>query len=365
MTKGLELENFFTAMGSSSRCRLLLYFLHLCIPSLRAYPATCHVVGTRCSLARTTNLGCTRTSLPVDSKDGNIPMESIVNMRDIATKLPGLVKSVRLFRTGVLSKASVSDRKALVEDFGVKSLIDLRSEAEHSEDIGLNGHMYEGFENWVYDVRSGEYKIDKTGDGTGKKRYFISLMDEELCKKAVFRSLRKYLRIKAVFWLLLSKVSRRADAKMKSVFVDHINEGGLTLLNRLVLENSGKEIAEVMKIIACEENQPAAIYCTAGKDRTGIIAMAVLSILGASDEEIVDDYIMSDTAYKGLNDSNAMVVSLKQIDVDPETFLRAKPHVIKETMEYLRENYQSIDHYLDLHGFDESWRQKLRKSMSI
>ena len=40
-------------------------------------------------------------------------------------------------------------------------------------------------------------------------------------------------------------------------------------------------------------------------------------------------------------------------------------NVIKETMEYLRENYQSIDHYLDLHGFDESWRQKLRKSMSI
>ena len=35
---------------------------------------------------------------------------------------------------------------------------------------------------------------------------------------------------------------------MKSVFVDHINEGGLTLLNRLVLENSGKEILVDNKI---------------------------------------------------------------------------------------------------------------------
>lgn len=34
-----------------------------------------------------------------------------------------------------------------------------------------------------------------------------------------------------------------------------------------------------------------------GKDRTGLIAMLVLHVLGASDEEILDDYVLSDSVY--------------------------------------------------------------------
>ena len=48
------------------------------------------------------------------------------------------------------------------------------------------------------------------------------------------------------------------------------------------------------------------------------------------------------------------------MDVDPDTFLRAKPEVMIATMEYIRSTFGSIDAYLDKFGFDEVWRQKLR-----
>lgn len=52
----------------------------------------------------------------------------------------------------------------------------------------------------------------------------------------------------------------------------------------------------------------------AGKDRTGLIAMLTLHTVGASDEEIIADYVLSDSAYKDIKDSKAMVVAMKQVN---------------------------------------------------
>jgi protein tyrosine/serine phosphatase len=60
-----------------------------------------------------------------------------------------------------------------------------------------------------------------------------------------------------------------------------------------------------------------------GKDRTGIISMLVLSVLGCSDEEIIADYVLSDSAYKDINDKKAMVASLQQVE-----YKTAHPHAI-------------------------------------
>jgi len=50
-----------------------------------------------------------------------------------------------------------------------------------------------------------------------------------------------------------------------------------------------------------------------GKDRTGIVTMLLLNVLGVSDEEIIADYVLSDNAYKEIGDKKAMVASLKQV----------------------------------------------------
>ena len=167
----------------------------------------------------------------------------------------------------------------------------------------------------------------------------------------------------ALAWLFLSNFSRRAEKKVRAIFIDRINGGGLSLLNELVVDYSGREIIAVMKLMAEKSNYPIALYCTAGKDRTGLVTMLTLSVLGATDDEILADYILSDNAYKQIGDKKAMVVGLDQTGVDPEIFLRAKPQVMKDTIKYIRTTFGSINGFLDTYGFDESWRMRLRSSL--
>jgi len=123
-------------------------------------------------------------------------------------------------------------------------------------------------------------------------------------------------------------------------------------------------LIEVLKIIAEKDNHPLGVYCTAGKDRTGLVAMLTLNILGVSDEDIITDYVHSDKAYAEINDKKAMVASLKQVDVDPEIFLRAKPEVMIQVMNYIRTQFGSINGFLDKYGFDENWRIKMRNTLT-
>jgi protein tyrosine/serine phosphatase len=53
------------------------------------------------------------------------------------------------------------------------------------------------------------------------------------------------------------------------------------------------EAASLTQVIleAVQKGEPTAFFCKLGKDRTGIISMLVLSCCGATEGEIVSDYI--------------------------------------------------------------------------
>ena len=48
-------------------------------------------------------------------------------------------------------------------------------------------------------------------------------------------------------------------------------------------------VAQEVKV-ALENGDSVMIFCKAGKDRTGLLAMLLLHVGGASEEEIVEDY---------------------------------------------------------------------------
>jgi hypothetical protein len=250
----------------------------------------------------------------------------------------------------------------------MQSLIDLRSAREWEEDEHLNSTVYHGYTDLTFDIDKGVYKdglgnVVDVASVTGPRRYFVPLTSESLIKKGTFKKFRKRVRVKILALLALSPFSRRVEKKMRSIFIDKINTGGLAFLNELVVDGSGKGVAEVLKIIANGENLPTAFFCTAGKDRTGLVSMLILDVMGASLKEILDDYELSDSVYKDMNDSKAMVVSLKQVDVDPKVFLGAKREVMEHTIEYVKSKYGGIEGYLDDIGFNEVWRDKLRQTL--
>jgi protein-tyrosine phosphatase len=55
-----------------------------------------------------------------------------------------------------------------------------------------------------------------------------------------------------------------------------------------------KTLAQVIAHLATPEHVPAVFHCTAGKDRTGMVAALVLSLVGVPDDVIVEDYTLTD-----------------------------------------------------------------------
>eukprot|EP01036_Dinobryon_divergens_P030570 gene30570-39835_t len=287
----------------------------------------------------------------------NVNLNNIKNLRDLSSVV-GNARPTKILRTGCVSKASDEDIEYLKNNIDFRVLVDLRSPAEIEEDEHLYSKVYNGFKDFAYKKSEKAFvprevpanvtnSVEESDEQLDRRRYFISLMSESLIKKGIFFRLRKRIRFKALGLYLLSIFSRRAEKKVRNIFISKINGGGLSLLNELVVDTSGKEIIEVLKLMADSNNYPIGIYCTAGKDRTGLVTMLALSVLGASDEDIVADYVLSDSAYKDINDKKAM------------------PEVMWDTINYIRNTFGSINAYLDQHGFDESWREKLRNSMLL
>jgi len=57
------------------------------------------------------------------------------------------------------------------------------------------------------------------------------------------------------------------------------------------LEAGRDSVVQALGMIADEANLPLVFHCTAGKDRTGVLAALVLSLLGVEREVIVADYV--------------------------------------------------------------------------
>ncbi len=62
----------------------------------------------------------------------------------------------------------------------------------------------------------------------------------------------------------------------------------------LMLDRFGHRFAAVLEIIAAGDTQPLVFHCAAGKDRTGLVAMLVLALLGVDPEIIAADYALTD-----------------------------------------------------------------------
>ncbi|GAC1594841.1 MAG: hypothetical protein NVS3B21_17270 [Acidimicrobiales bacterium] len=105
-----------------------------------------------------------------------------------------------------------------------------------------------------------------------------------------------------------------------------------------MLESGGPSVAAALDILASQESYPVVFHCAAGKDRTGILASVVLSLLGVPDEVIVDDYALSQEATRQMiawfkaNDSAADRVYAPP----PSSVLQAVPDTMVRFLAHLR-----------------------------
>lgn len=81
----------------------------------------------------------------------------------------------------------------------------------------------------------------------------------------------------------------RSDAEAKKRPADEF----LSLVFQDMLELGGDSIREILHALAAPDAYPAVFFCMAGKDRTGVLAAIVLSLLGVSDGDIAADFELS------------------------------------------------------------------------
>lgn len=60
------------------------------------------------------------------------------------------------------------------------------------------------------------------------------------------------------------------------------------------------EIGQALRIMASDGSAPLVIHCASGKDRTGLLAALVLSLLGVPDDDIAADYALTGLATERL-----------------------------------------------------------------
>jgi protein-tyrosine phosphatase len=66
-----------------------------------------------------------------------------------------------------------------------------------------------------------------------------------------------------------------------------------------MLEDGLQAVAAVVKAIGAHDATPLLLSCSAGRDRTGIVVVCLLELLGVTDEAIAADYAKSDSFGQG------------------------------------------------------------------
>jgi len=177
-----------------------------------------------------------------------LDFQNILNMRDFggyAGKY-GLLSSGRLFRSAHLNNASSKDLEKLrALDIGL--IVDLRYLAERERQPN----------KWPAGHGAKTLAFDATRSGQAPHEAF---MQNDL---NVAEDARQYM--------LASYSDRPGNASFQAIFRD-------TLLNM------------------AGESDSLLVHCAAGKDRTGTLVALIQALLGMSDADIMEDYMLTMTA---------------------------------------------------------------------
>ena len=244
-----------------------------------------------------------------------IEIEFAGNLRDLGgyrTKGRRSVAWRKIFRSGELRHKTENDIARLKQETGLVSVLDLRGDTEiQQEKVKL---LTEG------GIRYHNVPLIAGGRGPGS--------DDDAAIFARYTSMGE-------FYLFL-----------------------------LGHEEFGIKLAAALEIIADAENHPVLFHCTVGKDRTGILAAAVLNILGVADEDIITDYNLTTRHMpKFIERMKGIPEAAKMLDELPAYFWEASKESMAMVLSEIRRDYGSLRGYLELHGVDSGLFNRLESTL--
>lgn len=230
-----------------------------------------------------------------------IPTESIFNLRDVGgwNAAGGKkVKTGQVYRSDNFGNATAADIDHVVNHLGIRHVIDLRR-AEEWEESDRFPHT-EGVEFHHYEM--------------------LHIKWEHIGLRA-------------------TGISDEAEL---IEFLRHRYTG--------MMESGYKSVRDTLEVIA--SGDPVVFHCMAGKDRTGIIAAVLLSILGVDDEDIAADYQLTrhgSARWRVWRDAKFGKPAIEGgLDVPAEA--------MRQTIAEMNARFGSLERYAEATGFKDAER---------
>ncbi len=232
-----------------------------------------------------------------------VPLENAYNVREIGgypTASGGRTRQGRIYRADSLHRLSAEDQARLRER-GIRTVIDLRRDDE----VAQAPNVFASAPDMIY--RHISLFVTRPSTGVQQGTFPLSLTD----------------------------------------------------VYRYILESSQAPMHMVMSEILSSEGA-VLFHCTAGKDRTGLVAALLLDLAGVSREEIVHDYALTEPYIEPLmhelreNRPAAMPLELYV------KLLDAKPEFMRATLEHLDTTYGGSAGYLRALGWRDEDVARLR-----
>lgn len=225
-----------------------------------------------------------------------LPLETTYNTRDlggIPTKNGNFTKWAQLIRSDDVSKVNSHDVHWL-KQYGIKSIIDLRSTKER----------------------------EMTGYNFSPKDF-------------------------SLFHMPLMSSDGIDDATQYDT--NNISLGDLYIK---FIEESGEKFRRLIEIIADGETGGVLFHCAAGKDRTGVLAALLLSLLGAEKGDILANY---ETTYTYLSQN-----PLFNRQSGYGELQQSRREWMEQVLDHLENDYQGAENYLKYFGTKDETIELLR-----
>ena len=144
------------------------------------------------------------------------------------------------------------------------------------------------------------------------------------------------------------------EAAIEAADTVALRELGAEVYRRMPIEYT-TELGDLLRDLASEQSVPVLLHCHAGKDRTGLGAALILSLLGVPRDTIMADYLHSNDRL--LNDG----VERSPIE---KVYWGVEADWLQASFDAIEAQYGSVDRYIEVAlGIDADTRARIRKNL--
>ncbi len=133
-----------------------------------------------------------------------------------------------------------------------------------------------------------------------------------------------------------------------------------------ILTEHRHKLVEAVGLIAETLPKPVIVHCMAGKDRTGLVIAMVQDLVGVPHELIIEDYSASQNLL-GQDFVKRVEDVYSRADIDPRKIgepIATPAHVLDTALRGIREEYGSVENYLEKYGLQPEQVEKIRRSLT-